>query len=64
VADQRALKFVGIAYGGVAMVVTLMALLMVLRDVETGAAQSLAYGVAEAGVQDAAAPRAAIASVQ
>jgi len=63
-ADRRALKFVGFIYGGIAVVVTLTAFVMVLRDVEAGFAQNVAYGVVQAGAQDAAAPRAAIASIQ
>jgi hypothetical protein len=52
-ADRGALKFVGVVYGSVAMVVMLTAFLMVLRDVEAGVHHD-GYG----------APRAAIASVQ
>ena len=54
-ADRRALKFVGIVYGGVAAAVTVTAFLVVLHNVQTGVAD-VAYGVA--------APRAAIASAQ
>ena len=54
-ADRRALKFVGIVYGGVAAIVTVTAFLVVLHNVQAGVAD-VVYGVAT--------PRPAIASVR